>query len=110
MTMHHWFAGVAFTLAVVGCDSAKREKAHADSITVDSLLHVAQSQAAADSTRRADSIAAAAKAAPRTKAPAPQPKAAAGNGTIIGRDSVNIRPKVINLPVVSDTAKRRPPS
>ena len=43
-----------------------------------------------------------------SKAPAAGAKTPS-QGRIIGRDSVSPKPKVLGLPVVADTAKRRPP-
>jgi hypothetical protein len=91
--------------AMVGCDGAKRAQARTDSILADSLMRVAVAVAAADSARRADSIAAPAAAT----APGSKSKGAVQKGTIIGRDSVDPNPKVMRLPTIADTAKRRPP-
>jgi hypothetical protein len=102
---------VAFVLAALslGCDKAKREKAVADSlIAVAAAADSASRAAAADSARRVDSLAAA--AASKAKAPAKRvaPKGTTG-GAILGRDSVIMNHKAIALPIVADTAKRRPP-
>ena len=91
--------------AMVGCNGARRAQARADSVRVDSLMKVAVALAAADSGRRADSIAATAAAT----APGSKSKGAVKKGTIIGRDSVDPNPKVMRLPTIADTAKSRPP-
>ena len=101
--------GLGLTLAAAGCGNAKREQARLDSIRQDSIAsHVRDSVAQAMAQRVADSIAAV--AAPKGTAPTKtSPKSGTKSGAIIGRDSVIMNPKPIGLPIVADTAKRRPP-
>ncbi|HEX7937650.1 MAG TPA: hypothetical protein VF483_01590, partial [Gemmatimonadaceae bacterium] len=57
---------------------------------------------------QADTKGASSKGEPAT-VPPKVPANNAKQGQIIGRDSVSTKPKVLGLPVVADTAKRRPP-
>jgi len=108
MTHRHTVAAFALAALTLGCDNAKREKARADSIIADSLVKVVRDRAAADSAHRADTIAAIA-----AKAQAPPMKAKSTGsmkqGAELGRDSVRTGVKIMSMPTVADTAKRRPP-
>jgi len=112
MIRRHTMVAAALAALSLGCDKAKREQAVADSlVAVGAAADSAGRTAAADSARRADSLTAVAAAA-ASKAKAPPKRAVtlgAKGGAILGRDSVIMIPKAIGLPIVADTAKRRPP-
>jgi hypothetical protein len=106
----------AVAALTLGCDSARRAKEVADSVTA-AAADSAQVAAAADSVRRsdslqlatakADSIARARTAAAKTGA-ALTTKSGGTAGRIIGRDSVRQGP-IIRMPLTPDTIKKRPP-
>jgi len=114
---------LALTIAGACSSSAKDQAARADSMRQDSLMLAAQAAALKAESARSDSMAAAQARgaggaavkgrAGTTGATGARTVGATGatgsTGPMIGRDSVDPRPKIKGLPIIPDTVKRRPP-